>query len=224
MPSFRRSAMFPLRYSIAFLLLTSWIHLAWPFLASAPHISARIYTNSCAAASVRLSEVLYPWEGPLRDPKIEKFAQEETLLKIHCRSSQTADSVLPEVQKYIQSFPFAAVLPVQPLQYLPTNDGGVEVLFLRKKTQEKGSIDGGLRFFVVKIPDNEIEIVVKRNSEGQTCGKIFAEKLVVQAFVNSFLRKDVKDGKNPITNRDAPTKELVQVESVFHKWMDGLSG
>lgn len=188
--------------------------------AFAPSTRTSAYTSSRAGVTVRLSEAVYPWEGPLRDTKMQQFAQEETLLKIHCSTTnREVDSVLPEIQKYIQSFPFAAVLPVQPLQYLPTEDGGVEVLFLRKKTKEKGSVDGGLRFFVVRIPDRELEIVVKRNSEGQSVGKMFSEKLVVQAFVNSFMGKDVQEGKHPLTNRDAPTKELVQVESVFHKWL-----
>jgi hypothetical protein len=176
--------------------------------------------SSISRNALRLSEAVYPWEGPLRDTKMQQFAKEETLLQIHCSTTnREVDSVLPEIQKYIQSFPFAAVLPVQPLQYLPTEDGGVEVLFLRKKTKEKGAIDGGMRFFVIRIPDKELEIVVKRNSEGQTIGKMFSEKLVVQAFVNSFMGKDVQEGKQPLSNREAPTKDLVQVQSVFHKWL-----
>jgi hypothetical protein len=207
-------------------LLLVWVLLAGSVKGFAPPNCPSTYTISRAGITVRLSEAVYPWEGPLRDTTMQQFAKEETLLQIHC-STTTADgevdSVLPQIQKYIQSFPFAAVLPVQPLQYLPTADGGVEVLFLRKKTKEKGAIDGGLRFFVVRIPDKkELEIVVKRNSEGQTISKIFSEKMVVQAFVNSFMGKDVQEGKQPMTNREAPTKELVQVESVFHKWMDGL--
>ncbi|CAB9521153.1 expressed unknown protein [Seminavis robusta] len=165
---------------------------------------------------------------------MQKFAQEETLLQIHCSATSTSSkeefesTVLPKVQKFVQSFPFSAVLPVQPLQYLPTADGGVEVLFMRKKTKEKGSIDGGLCFFVIPTgsgnnnESNELEIVVKRNSEGQTCGKMFSEKLVVQAFVSSFTGKDVEEGRAPLTSQEAPGNELVKVESVFHKWMDGL--
>lgn len=166
--------------------------------------------------------MMYPWEGPLRNEEMQKIGQEETLLKVHCQPLSAeldlSKDVLPKVQKYIQSFPFAAVLPVQPLQYLPTDDG-VEVKFMRKKTKEKGSLDGGMRFFVVLDKEsNDLEIVVKRNSEGQTCGKMFAEKLVVQAFVQSFMGKD-PEGKE-LTARDPPTKETVKVESVFHKWMD----
>lgn len=171
-----------------------------------------------------LQEAKYPWEGPLRNEEMQKVAKEETLLQIHCRPTAGLDmkkDVLPKVEKYVRSFPFAAVLPVQPLKYLPTDDG-VAVTFLRKKTKEKGSMDGGLRFFVLPNTSDkngdDLEIVVKRNSEGQTVGKIFSEKLVVLAFVKSFTGKD-EEGKE-LTANDPPTKELVKVESVFHKWMD----
>lgn len=168
-----------------------------------------------------LHATLYPWEGPLRDEKMQQFKEEETLLKIHCRPKgelSVQDDVLPKLERFVRSFPFAAVLPVQPLHYLPTDDG-VEVTFLRKKTKEKGSVDGGMRFFIVQDKEaGDLEIVVKRNSEGQTCGKMFAEKLVVQAFVQSFTGND--DPDKQVTALDAPTKELVEVESVFHKWMD----
>ena len=176
---------------------------------------------------------MYPWEGPLRDNKIQQYKQEETLLKLRLKVKPTAGDltteVLPALQKYIQSFAFAAVLPVQPLQYVPTDDGGVEVKFMRKKTKEKGSIDGGLRFWVledkVRAADGSvdesaqhgIEIVVKRNSEGQTCGKMFSEKLVVLAFVQSFTGGDAK---GEYSNKDPPTNGLVSVESMFHKWME----
>ena len=141
------------------------------------------------------------------------FDDEETLLQIHL-------SVLPDVQvetaiervsKYAQSFPFAAVLPVQPLHYLPTPDGGVEVRFLRKKTKEKGSLDGGMRFFVSEGRGG-IDVTVKRNSEGQTVSKMFSEKLVVQAFIKGI------GGETPEKTSPAPT-DVVSMESVFHKWL-----
>lgn len=180
-----------------------------------------------------LYEAMYPWEGPLRDEKMQQFKQEETLLKLRLKVQPNAGDlttkVLPALQKYVQSFAFAAVLPVQPLQYIPTDDGGVEVKFMRKKTKEKGSIDGGLRFWVledkVRTADGSVdddathgvEIVVKRNSEGQTCGKLFSEKLVVLAFVQSFTGQKA-DGE--YSNKEPPTTDLVSVESMFHKWME----
>ena len=196
---------------------------------------------------------MYPWEGPLRDAQMQKFQQEETLLQMRLKvqpSSSNNNNVLPMIQKYVQSFAYAAVLPVQPLQYLPTEDGGVEIKFLRKKTKEKGSLDGGIRFWVLEDPVRKedgsvdhstttnnnktstaattktvsqpgIEIIVKRNSEGQTCGKIFSEKLVVLAFVQSFTGQTTTTTTDvEYSNRDPPTNELVSVESIYHKWMD----
>lgn len=119
---------------------------------------------------------------------------------------------LERMSRYCQSFPFAAILPVQPLQYLPTPDGGVDVRFLRKKTREKGSIDGGMRFFVSEDRDG-IDVVAKRNSQGQTVSKMFSEKLVVQSFLKRVTGEDV-DKTSPF-----PT-DVVTLASVFHKWMD----
>lgn len=197
--------------------------------------SARLTLPTTRSNLSLLQEAMYPWEGPLRDNKMQQYKQEETLLKLRLKVKPTAGDltteVLPTLQKYIQSFAFAAVLPVQPLQYVPTDDGGVEVKFMRKKTKEKGSIDGGLRFWVLEdkaraadgsVDDSEsaqhgVEIVVKRNSEGQTCGKMFSEKLVVLAFVQSFTGGDAN---GEYSNKDPPTNELVSVESMFHKWME----
>jgi len=142
------------------------------------------------------------------------MASEETLLKIHMEIQEGKDSqiALEKVTFYTQTFPFAAVLPVQPLQYLPTHDGGVDVLFLRKKTKEKGSIDGGLRFFVLPSSGGGIEVEVKRNSKGQSISKAFSEKLVVQAYCDGIM------GKNDLES-SKPLLEFISVSSVFHKWL-----
>ncbi len=89
------------------------------------------------------------------------------------------------------------------------------VLFLRKKTEEKGSVDGGIRFFVRRDESDDlggIEIIAKRNSLGQTVGKIFSERLVVQAYV-----KGVSGEERKLFG--APPDDVVRVSSVFHKWM-----
>ncbi len=66
----------------------------------------------------------FPWERSLPD----NGENEETLLRIHLsvQPDVEIDLALEKVQRFTQSFPFAAVLPVQPLQYLPTHDGGVD--------------------------------------------------------------------------------------------------
>lgn len=147
------------------------------------------------------------------DDNIEQWDHEETLLVINLRpqTDLSQEECLSQISQYTQSFPFAALLPVQPLQYLPTSDGGVEVKFLRKKTQTKSSIDGGVRFFVRNLlqhdtnekkdsdddnNNNIIEVVVKRNSNGQTFSKIFAEKLLIQGFVRGMTSGSADDGGN----------------------------
>ena len=141
------------------------------------------------------------------------YDNEEILLQIHLATlpDVSIEDAKEQVSRYTQSFPFAAVLPVQPLQYLPAPDGGVDVRFLRKKTKEKGSLDGGLRFFLSEDRDG-IDLTVKRNSVGQTIPKMFAEKLVVQAFVKGISGEE--DGK-----ASPPPTDVVTVESVFHKWL-----
>jgi hypothetical protein len=141
------------------------------------------------------------------------YDNEETLLKLHFSINDLIDkgTAFQRLSKYCQSFPFAAVLPVQPLQYLPTDDGGVEVRFLRKKTKEKGSIDGGIRFFVSEDVDG-IDLVAKRNSQGQTISKMFSEKLVVLSFIKRVTGEELEKTSPPPT-------DVVTVSSIFHIWM-----
>ena len=80
-----------------------------------------------------------------------------------------------------------------------------------EKTKEKGSLDGGIRFFVSEERDG-IDVVAKRNSKGQTIPKMFSEKLVVQAFVKGI------GGETPDKTSPAPL-DFVAMESVFHKWL-----
>jgi hypothetical protein len=96
---------------------------------------------------------------------------------------------------------------VRTLLDLPTDAGGVEIKFLRKKTDEKSGTDGGLCFFIetgiddagtaldsatADDMDNDdkssrmISVTVKRNSAGQTIRKIIAERLVVTSYVASL--------------------------------------
>ena len=158
----------------------------------------------------------YRYRSPseLRETNEPDYETEETLLKLHLAvlPGTSVDNAKQAVGKYCQSFPFAAVLPVQPLQYLPTDDGGVEVKFLRKKTDIKSCIDGGICFFVEADEDGGIDVTAKRNSKGQTIQKIMAERLVVTAFVSGIT------GEETDKYGQAPTN-LVRVTSLYHKWM-----
>ncbi len=77
-------------------------------------------------------------------------------------------------------------------------------------------MDGGIRF-IVRPDESEdrggvIEILAKRNSQGQTVAKLFSERLVVQAYVKGV---SGEEGKLYGT----PPSDVVAVSSVFHKWM-----
>jgi hypothetical protein len=138
-------------------------------------------------------------------------------------SDDDAALALAAVQQYTKSFPFAAVLPVQPLTYLPVQmpDGNValKITFLRKKTEEKDSKDGGLLFESKLAPignndDNngrqKIHLVAKRISKGQTVSKIFSEKQIIMAFVKGI---DEARGRDLLKNAN------VRLESMFHQWI-----
>jgi hypothetical protein len=91
------------------------------------------------------------------DDTIVDYTQEETLLCISMTTQPgiTLNDALLCLSKFCQTFPFAAVLPVQPLFYIPMkDDGGVEIKFLRKKTPDRSGVDGGIRFFLRSaVPD-----------------------------------------------------------------------
>lgn len=144
------------------------------------------------------------------------------------------------------------MLPVQPLTYLPGEwslhsnaesgchishaahvilsaekmPGGqpaVKVSFLRKKTAEKGSMDGGILFSSCLVSEEDceedgslenykksIQLTAWRITKGQTVSKIFSEKQIVLAFV-----KGLSDGKG----KELLDGSKVEVDSVFHIWM-----
>ena len=159
---------------------------------------------------------------------------DETVLRINFRyehddgDDEKGNLALAAIQDYTRSFPFAAVLPVQPLTYLPvkTPDGNpaVKVTFLRKKTAEKGSMDGGLLFSSCLVSEEDwdedgeldnykknIQLTAWRITSGQTVSKIFSEKQIIVAFV-----KGLSEGKGKELLKDGGN---VEVESVFHLWM-----
>lgn len=152
---------------------------------------------------------------------------EETLLKISMSINEgyNVEDIVPVLQQYLTSFPFSAVLPVQPLTYTPRSDGqGVSVSFLRKKTQEKSSIDGGIEFtFAIDTDDvygessGRVIVEAKRVSEGQVISKVFSEGTIVKAFVNGLNHGETDGGRVGIGHGELLRK--CSVESIFHKWM-----
>lgn len=180
--------------------------------------------GTCGA--IRINAPVYSSNQPIEEVSAD-FSKEETLLcvALAVRPNILLEDAVAKVSKYAQSFPFAAVLPVQPLHYLPVHeDGGVELKFLRKKTDIKSGIDGGIRFFLSaqtnsnSEEDSEdshssvIEITAKRNSKGQYVSKLMAEMLVVKAFSAGITGEDVRFGQ--------PPTDYVEIQSIYHKWMD----
>ena len=106
---------------------------------------------------------------------------------------------------------------------MPDGNPAVKVTFLRKKTAEKGSMDGGLVFTSSLVSEEDyedgaldnykksIELTAWRNTKGQTVSKIFSEKQVILAFV-----KGLSEGKGEELLRDGGN---VEIGSVFHPWM-----
>jgi len=168
---------------------------------------------------------------------------EETLLRISLSvnaheddddgSVNESDGVLDALQSYLQSFPFAAVLPVQPLTYMPrpTQDGplGVDVVFLRKKTVEKSGRDGGIAFYIsppsTTTPTDggagsgRVEITAVRNSEGQCVSKAYSEGVIVKALAKGLCERVDGDAGSSPGGGDDELRERVSVESIYHKWM-----
>lgn len=177
-----------------------------------------------------LNDSEYPWEGSNSNNQndqsnsnneLTKFQTEETLLQIHCKPMHDTSLVkvaVPRVRKYVQEFLFHNALPVQSLKAVPTPDGGLELIFWKKGDPTQA--DGGMRFFIVAHAEEEenegVEIVVKRESEGQAVCKSTTEKLVVQAFLQAFTGKD---REKKYAQHDPPTHDVVTMESVYHKWM-----
>ena len=159
------------------------------------------------------------------EPQVD---EEEILLKVSLsiNDKYSIEDATPVIQNYMTSFPFSAVLPVQPLTYTPRDDGmGVKVAFLRKKTQEKSSYDGGIDFLLSVDEDEKssqsnrarVNIVATRVSKGQFVSKIFSEGMVVKAFVNGLNNGETDGGRVGLGYDQL--MEMTSVESTFHLWM-----
>ncbi|KAL7506322.1 hypothetical protein ACHAXN_003600 [Cyclotella atomus] len=172
----------------------------------------------CPTAALRLQPTASAMRLHLAASNDEtKFNDEidEPLLRINFSYQETTDDdALESIQQYTRSFPFAAVLPVQPLTYLPCRlpDGetALKVTFLRKKTEEKDAKDGGMIFQWKAIERTKISLVASRISKGQTVPKIFSEKQIVLAFIK---------GLDEERGREMLKKANLHVASIFHQWM-----
>ena len=201
----------------------------------------------CSTAE-RYTNIILRTSSDDNNDKYDVFNEDldETILRINFSYEHNNDddddkggsAALSAVQEYTKSFPFAAVLPVQPLTYLPVkidtsasrslvvptdSNIGLKVTFLRKKTAEKGSQDGGILFSSCLVSEEDmdedgemdnykkkVQLTAWRLTEGQTVSKYFSEKQIVLAFV-----KGLSEGKG----KELLDKGNVELESVFHLWM-----
>ena len=156
--------------------------------------------------------------------EIEKD-KEEILMKVSfsLQENVTPEKAIPIIHKYISSFPFSAVLPVQPLTYTPTEDDlGVKVAFLRKKTDEKSGKDGGIDFRISTVDDENdesirVNIVARRDSNGQFISKVFSEGAIIKSFVSGLNHGVIEGGRVGIGREDL--MKACSLQSVYHKWM-----
>lgn len=153
------------------------------------------------------------------DPNMFMVESDDLLMRIYFKTKSDVKEidVICSLQSYVASFPFAAVLPVQPMKYVPREDGpGVDISFLRKKTMDKGAIDGGIHFIISSEKGEDlIRLDARRESEGQTISKVFSEGLIVKTFVSGLL--DEEGGRVGI-NKDELVS-LCDIEKIIHKWM-----
>ena len=214
-------------WSLLCTLSTSFQHLHYALLTRRPLLLPTWASSSLSSDSSSADDVGSFEFDATTNPNAE------TLLRINFSFNDDADDdgrlALSAVQQYCQTFPFAAVLPVQPLTYIPVQlpDGnpGVKVSFLRKMTAEKGSIDGGILFASCLVSEEDcddegldnykrrIQLAAIRIKEGQTVSKMFSEKQILLAFVKGL--NDAR-GIEILTNGG----RHVEIESVFHRWLN----
>lgn len=99
---------------------------------------------------------------------------------------------IEELRRWIRRYPFGTTLPVQPFSLVET-EKGLDVIFRKKPTLERGSQDGGLSFVVESSVSHgqgdgrmRPTLLLRRISTGQEIRKMFAERIVVKAMVKSL--------------------------------------
>lgn len=113
------------------------------------------------------SSFTLPSNFPIKPPQTLKPTPPSTILHstpnqtlFSLRIRPTSPSLKSSLISNLQSTPFSALLPVQPLTYSPTSDG-VSLSFLRKKTEEKSSREGGIIF---QVKDSESEDIPEEDN------------------------------------------------------------
>jgi hypothetical protein len=139
----------------------------------------------------------------------------DTLLRVHLAPQK--ENALDQVQRFIQTFPYAVVLLMQPLVSLPTSDGGVELKFFQSSKHGPPEMNGGIRLFLL-LQDNNIILTVKRNNaDGQVCEKLKEEKEIVTKLLAGLAGRDC--GIIELQPQQQCLVNAVRIESIYHKWM-----
>lgn len=126
-------------------------------------------------------------------------------------------------QAHLSSSHRVFCLHTPPVKF-PDGNPALRVSFLRKKTAEKGSVDGGILFSSCLVSEEDcdedgilenykkrIQLTAWRISKGQTVSKSFSEKQILLAFV-----KGLSEGRGAEVLMEGGN---VEVDSVFHLWM-----
>ena len=151
-------------------------------ISKAPHVS---YHCLSSKQSSKFSLKLRSTEGSTEDnsdpnmvPGFKKRPPESDLMAIDFDSR----THVPTVIEILQGLPYAAILPVQPLQALPT-ETGIDITFLKK-----GGKGSGIKFDVVyngptatltatRIPDGTKEDAPEKR---------LSERLILNRVLNTF--------------------------------------
>ena len=138
-------------FSLAFHCVSSFICQptqirSWSMIASSCNQSFRMTNkaqNFIMWDDSKLSRLLSSADDSCDDVENIAPLSDDVIMIVDCSSILDINEAIDSLRMYLRRYPFAAILPVQPLNYIPS-ETGVNVIFLRKKTQEKGSVDGGI--------------------------------------------------------------------------------
>jgi len=123
--------------------------------------------------------------GPVCAVDLEGIAS-DVLLHV-----QLATLDAPALQAWLCTVPYSLALPVQPMVWLPVAGPplGVELSFRRKPSDEKGGIDGGVRFTISSsVEEGGGSLLLTRTSEGQYVAKVFSERAIVKLILSEMER------------------------------------
>ena len=126
----------------------------------------------------------------------EEEEEEETLLSAVLLTNRNTAPAKASLVSWLSGFPYAACLPVQPLSCAYCPDG-VDIVFRRKKTEDKSGKDGGIQIRVREDAANgRLLLTARRDSEGQFLRTQIAENKLLQDLREALAHESVADEMN----------------------------